>query len=359
MIGIVYIGHIKRAPFLMKYLDVLNKNNKKYDIIYWNRSPQSLEGNLENYKARNIYEFDLESDQYKSPTKKIIDFINFGLYAQKIIKKNKYEKLIVLTTMTAMVIRKLLLNQYKGKYIFDYRDASYEYNPIFNNMLKKVIKNSYFTCISSEGFKKILPKNIEYIMSHNIPLLNQSFNYKENYKFKLPIKVGYIGGIRRLDYMKRLVDIFSNDDRFEFHIHGGGGNLDELKKYTKGINNIYLTGEYLESQKGDLIKSADIICYNYLESFNNNIALANKYYDSLIYKIPLLGNIKTYSGKLIHKNNVGISLDMDDKYFKEKLIEYMSKFDYQTFYDNTFKLLEDIKKDEEIFFTKVQEFIVY
>jgi hypothetical protein len=357
MIGIIYMGHIKRCPFLTKYVNMLDEKNEVYDIIYWDRTSDAQMTN-NTYNARKTYAFNLQSKEQRHPYKKVFDFIMFSKYVRKIIHQNGYNKLIILTTMTGVFLFDVLLREYKNKYIFDYRDASYENNLLFRKVLEKIIDASYFTCISSEGFKSILPIGREYVMAHNMNFSTKTPKTHSNcYNYRLPIKVSFIGGIRGIKYMKSLIDAFANDERFEFFIHGGGENFNEIVNYSKNFKNVLCTGEYEESQKKEFIKQADILCYNYPESFNNNVALANKYYDGLIFKKPLLGNIKTFSGRLIEKNEVGISLDMESPDFKDKLLNYLKNLDYDEFYNRTEQLLGLIDEEEIYYLEKIGSFI--
>ena len=352
MVGIIYVGNINRCPYLKHYTDCLDRIGLDYEIIYWNRSSKKDNGNLEKNKVVHVFEY--PSKEQRPPYTKLIDFYKFGKFARKIIKEKNYEKLVVLTTMTGILLLKELCGKYKKKYIFDYRDASYEYIKPFYMLLSRIIDNSAFTCISSRGFLKILPNNKKYIMAHNI----SSFEVSEQYDISRKDKyvVGYIGGLRSSNYMKMLVDIFANDKRFDFIVHGGGDNYNEMVCYSDHFDNVKFTGFYDEKNKEQLIKEIDIICYNYPESFNNNIALANKYYDALVHRKPLLGNINTYSGKLIENNGIGISLDFKDHEYKTKLYNYLNNFDYIEFNKKCDVLLKEIMKEHNIYINKIEEF---
>lgn len=355
MIGIIYIGAIKRCPYLKNYTNCLNELSIDYEIISWDRSVNQ-QTEIPNLNAKKNHIFKYPSKEQKSPVYKIADFYRFSKYAKDTIQKQKYDKLVVLTTMSGIVILKELCTQYKNKYIFDYRDASFEFFKPFNTLLNKIVVNSTFTSISSRGFLEVLPKYENYVMAHNCS------NFKtvtSDTKLKnSKVVVGYIGGLRESDYMKLLVDRFVNDYRFEFIAHGGGENLQELIEYSTGMNNVIFTGEYIESQKKDLIKDFDLICYNYPESFVNNLALANKFYDGLSYRKPLLGNANTYSGQLIKDNDVGISLDFNDKEYKEKLFEYYMNYNSQDFETQCDRLLFKIKEENDIYVKKIKDFFM-
>lgn len=359
MIGIIYVGSVNRCPYLKNYTNCLDKLSLEYEIISWERSFSVNKKNIEDkdeIKKHHIFKY--PSKEQKSPIFKIWDFYLFSRYVKKIIRKQKYDKLVVLTTMSGIVILKELCSKYKGKYIFDYRDASYEYFKPFKSLLDKIITNSTFTSISSKGFLEILPKNRSYIMAHNYNYSSYDTLSTTSITKKNKVVVGYIGGLRESEYMKSLIDRFGGDTRFELRVHGGGENLQELITYSKKYSNVTFTGEYRESQKKDLVKELDIICYNYPSSFVNDLALANKFYDGLLYRKPLLGNIKTYSGKLINKLEVGISLDFEDELYKEKIYNYYLNYDVNAFENKCKILLEKIKQENDLYKAKIEEFFM-
>lgn len=355
MIGIIYVGSINRCPYLKNYTSSLEELSIDYEIISWDRSANS-QHTVTGLKAKNHYIFKYPSIEQRHPIYKIADFIRFSKFVNKIIRDKQYKKLVILTTMSGVVVLRELLKNYKKKYILDYRDASFENFKPFKWMLNKIVKYSAFTSISSKGFINILPSNGKYVMTHNCSSIETLT--RDNVRKNNKVTIGYIGGLRESEYMKLLIDIFGNDDRFQFVIHGGGENLKELVDYSNDLNNVHFTGEYFEKDKKDLVKEMDIICYNYPQSFVNNFALANKYYDGLLYRKPMLGNINTYSGKLIVENNLGISLDFDDENYKEKIYNYFVEYDAQVFEKQCDLLLEEIQKENTIYKDKIKDFFI-
>lgn len=266
--------------------------------------------------------------------------------------------MIILTTLSGFLTYKTIRTCYKKKYIFDYRDASHERYPILRKIFRNIIDSSYFTCISSKGFLYILPEG-NYVISHNFSYHDIHNNLKEicNINNKPPFKVSYIGLLRETKYMKLLIDIFGNDERFILNINGGGDNYNELKEYAKKYTNVFLTGNYLPHEKKRFIEDSDILCYNYLSSYVNDYALANKYYDGLIYKKPMLGNIKTYSGRVIMEKGLGISLDFEDKEYKDKIYNFLLNFSPEDFCNNARKELEGILKEDTFYMKKIEDFL--
>ncbi len=354
MTGIIFIGEIGKCPFINKYTDVLNRENVPFDIICWDKSPE-----LDRKPGDNVISFRHKTKEQRHYLLKIKDFLLFGSFVKRVIFEKKYDKLIILTTLTGIFLYSTIIKKYKGKYIFDYRDASYEYFTIFKYMVRRIIKNSCFTCISSQGFKEILPKDYEYIVSHNFKYsdLDRKVLSFEKKSKNDKIVVSYIGILRDSSYLKLLIDIFKDDERFVLNINGGGDNYHEISEYSRNCSNIICTGSYNEAEKMMFLKQADLLCYNYPCSYNNNIALANKYYDGLIYKKPLLCNPDTYSGRLVKDNEVGISLDFSDTDFKDKLYDYYHCLCAEKYVNTAEELLQQVIEEDEIYMRHILAFV--
>lgn len=344
------------CPYLDKYTDLCKKYGIEYEIICWNRNPQKTSSNTEN----NIYVFVKDSREEKHPILKLGDFISFSLYATKVIKERKYSKLIILTSLTAVFLSKILLKEYRGKYIFDYRDASYEYITGYRMLLEKIIKYSSFTCISSRGFITMLPKSENYIMAHNFKYNDLKYRAKEPkiQKKKDTINVSYLGLLREKKYLYKMVDLFSRDKRFLLYFHGDGECLEDTKNYAKNYENIIFTGKYIGDEKFYYMDEADIMCSNYESSFINNNAVSNKYYDALIHNIPLLGNPNTYLGRMIEDQDIGISLDLNDQEFTEKLYNYYLEVDRVNIFIRTQKILDNVLTEDSKYLSYIKEFLI-
>ncbi len=353
LVGIIYLGEISLCPFAKKYIDILDINGIKYEIIQWDRSGVRKEDN------DSAHTFHCFRERYTNPVKKIISLLRFGRFALRIIKTKKYDKLVVLTTMTGILLYPILIKKYRNKYIFDYRDASYEYNKLFKSMVKRIAMNANFVCISSKGFLNILDKDIDYYITHNfkfsdLPLKNTSYTKKINEK----INISYIGILRETQYLKKLVTAFGNNKKINFYIHGAGDNEAEFQSDCCKYNNVFYTGRYNEEEKIRFINQADILCYNYPCSFLNNNALANKFYDGIIFKRPMYANRDTFSGRLIEENNLGICLPDNETEIAEKIYEYYISFEAGKFCENAERILQEAIYEEELYMEKVREFFV-
>ncbi|HPU40907.1 hypothetical protein ABCY62_12380 [Acetivibrio clariflavus] len=355
MIGIVFIGDLKYCPYLAKYTNILDREKQEYEVLFWNR-----EANSSRY-ADNYLSFNLKSKLNKSPIRKILDFMRYARWLNRKIKERAYDKIIVLSTLSGIIIFNLLTRKYKNKYIYDIRDYSYEHNKIFYWLEKKLIFNSYFTCISSEAFREFLPKNYNYKTVHNFNPKEISREYsfvKKEYGETLNLV--WIGTVRYFEHQRQIIDKLKEDPRFNLIYHGSGPDLEKFKKYceSNNIKGVTFTGEYNNLEKPMLLKNADILNNSYKSNKDEKIkyAVSNKYYDGLIYKIPQLVETGTYKHKRVEAAKIGIGLDPNDKNFADKLYEYYFSIDEKQFNDSCNNNLNDILKEDEIYVQKILEF---
>lgn len=354
MVGIIIIGQIELSPFSKKYISVMEEKNIPYEIVHWNRS------GIENKDDSKYHTYFEQVDRYGKLASKIMPFLHFRKFAKSVIKEKKYEKLIILTTQTAVVLFDLLLGKkYKNKYFFDYRDTSYEYIGFYKKFIDRIIINSYATCISSNGFRKYLTDKKELIIAHNF----QDDYYSARVMSCAPrqknnkIIIGYIGYLREYDYLIKFVDAFGKDERFEFHIHGSGDCEEKLRDYASKYDNVTVYGAYNEKDKMKIVDSFDMICYNYPYSFVNYPAVANKFYDGMIRKKPMFGNKETFSGQTIEEYGLGISLAEDESEMTQKIFDYFLAFDREEFEKNCEDYLLSVLNDDKIYIKKINEFL--
>lgn len=350
MIGIIFLLDLKYAPYLKNYTNVLESMNLEYEIITWNR--------LSNDQKPNVYSFYAPLKLETKKSKKLRLFLKYSNFINKRIKQQKYSKLIVLTTITGFLAYKSL-RKYKNNFIFDIRDYTYEKNPLFKCFESKIIKMSKFTVISSPGFKEFLPKG-NYIISHNFlsEEINPSFSY-QSFDPHNKVRIVFLGAVRHFAFDKKMIDFFKNDERFELWFHGNGASFEKTKEYVSisKITNVFLTGEYDRKNKPLLYSGATIINGYYSENeYANLFALSNKFYDSLIYKIPFWGNPKCYCGRKAVENGFGLNVELSEN-SKEEIINFLINMDCESFNKNCCKELDKVIEENNIFAEQLKDFL--
>lgn len=355
MVGIVFIGDILLCPYLKKYTEICDEKKIEYQVLFWNRSGETME-----YPHNYLY-FDYKSKLKQNKFIKLFHFYKFKKWAQRTIKKNNYDKLIILTTMTGIILSKIL-KKYKKKYIFDIRDYCWENTRLFYKIEKRIIENSYFSCISSLGFKSFLPK-YDYLIVHNAQ--SEFFNIEKSFKKKKygeSLNVVWTGLVRYFEYQSKILYKLKNDKRFNIIYHGIGTDMDKYKAFCRkySISNVHFAGKYDNKEKPFLLASADLLNNAYWEDKEKNAviyAISNKYYDGLIFKIPQIVEAGTYKTRICKNNEIGFSVDINDDDLANKLYDWYFSIDETKFNLSCNELLEIVKKETEIYEKNIVQFL--
>ena len=162
-------------PYMKFYLDNIDRENNEIHLLYWNRDLK--EESIFEYKDLILHEFQ-EDDTSKLI--KVKAFIEYRKYASKILKTGKFDFIFVLHSFPGVLNIDILKKYYKNKYIFDYRDSTYENIGVFRRIIGEVVKFSKATFVSSDAFRRFLPlreKN-NIFTSHNIVL--DSLNHRND-----------------------------------------------------------------------------------------------------------------------------------------------------------------------------------
>lgn len=316
------ISHIP-DPRINRRIDLAKEYSEVF-LIYLDRTNQSATiGEIYDFKN---YPIKMDYPDSQQLINRYLKFNKYKNIALKIIKKIKPD-IIYADMYDALAIAV----EYKKKYkdvglvyeVCDLRELFIsKQTGIMKILAQKLLVNSekmYLNyvdrlVITSEKFYEIYysrfynKKNVIFIPNA------ANFNTFKNYKKKQngPFTVGYMGGIRYLNQLKLLIDAVRNSDIKV--IFAGGSvnatNLDELKKYSEGMDNVIFTGPYnYEKEIANLYGLVDCI-YSVYDASNENvrIALPNKLYDAIICQLPIIVAKNTYLAELV--NGWGIGLDV-------------------------------------------------
>lgn len=354
MVGIIFIGDLYVCPYLHRYVDACESLNLKYEVLFWNRCGEKLQVQ-DNYRY-----FDMHSEEEQPFYTKSVDFLKYRIWLTKQLRVKKYDKLIVLSTLSGIVIADVL-RKYKGKYLFDIRDYSYERLKPFYLMEQSIVKNSAYTTISSPGFRNFLPPH-DYYVIHNMQ--SSEANYRGGFSKKQygeTLNLVWNGTMRYFEHQKNVMERLANDFRFMMYFHGSGPELDQYQQFAqeKHISNVGFTGRYNNTQKIGLLENADILNNSYwIDNVNEVLyALSNRYYDGLIYRIPQLVEANTYKTGICEENGIGIGIDARAEDFADRLYEWYFKIDEARFEQNCESLLQNALQDDEKVSRRLVEFL--
>lgn len=249
-IGIITFSDRNNMPYLKYYEDIIRKEKVNYECIFWDRFT-----NKKTEKINNEYTLHIKCLPGANKLGKIIPMLKYKYIVEKIIKKEQYTHLIILTTLPGVLINKVLFKQFKNKYILDIRDYTYEKYEFYKKIVDKLVDKSFFTAISSKGFLRFLNDNKKIVPCHNISNIE---GYKENcedLKNKKQIIIGFLGNIRYFEENCKLIDALANNPKYKL-VYIGIPNIDcDLEGYCKGknINNVYFKGKFKNEEKAKLM----------------------------------------------------------------------------------------------------------
>lgn len=338
---------IKYMPYMNFYLNNIDTSQHEVHLLYWNRDLKEEEISLKNVK---FHEFRYYQEDEVSKISKIKSFFKYRNYAINILKKEEFDFIIVLHSLTGVIIFDKL-KKYKNNYIFDYRDSTYEKSLPFKWIIGELVKKSYVTFVSSDGFRKFLPqkyKNKIYT-SHNLLLDSLKHrNDKEKYGIKSnKIRIGFWGFIRHEEINIEIIKKISKDNRFELHYYGREQQTAlNLKKYVldNNIKNVFFHGEYKPEERYNFILQTDIIHNVYFDN-NTMLAMGNKYYDGIIFKIPQICMKGSFMGEMSERYKIGLMCNPYERNFLNEIFSYYYNLDYEKLSNSCEKELKRIMKE--------------
>lgn len=354
-IGILLPTNVYFAPYSRIYTDIYDEANIAYDIIYFDKR------NLEE-KAAHRFKASLSSTD--GMLKRLWGYLRYARFLCKVIKAEKYDRLIVCGPQIGIFLYPFLKRHFKGKFILDYRDLSIEQR--FMSIYEKLLGISAYNVISSPGFKRCLPDGHDYLLSHNfsIELLKEALNEEGEgpSKPKLhegKIQVLTIGGIRDFEQNAAVMTALANNDKFETAYIGRGEEGADVKlrelAEKENIKNVFFSGFYKKEDEPGIIENATFLNIFYPRKMSHDTALSNRFYSSLIFRKPMITTYDTIQGDYAESYKIGIAIK-DTKDLARALTDYIENYDHQTYERNRKALLQSFLNDYEIFKKAVIEF---
>lgn len=332
-IGLIIPNNIEKSPYVQYYIDIFEKNDVNYEIIEWCR---------EKSNSKNIIYY--SKIHLDNKLIKLYLYLNFIKFCKKEISCKKYDKLIIFTAQLGIFLMNFLNKYYKNKYIVDIRD----YNVLIKyrkNLFYKLLKNSCYNIISSNGFKKWLPKEFNYITCHNISYNLLCFKNEKKLIKNDCKKILTIGMIRDLKQQEKFLNYFH--DKYILEYRGIGKNIEFLKKKYDKLENIKFYGKYKKEEELEFYLNSDFINLVVGKDINSKTLIANRFYNALITNKYMIASKDSYMGELVKKYQLGV------------LFEEINCFDIEISKLNFNKeiLVQSIKKEQQEFEKNLKLFI--
>lgn len=330
---IVGFAKIKYMPYLNLYLENIDRKKNDVHLLYWNRD--LIDEDTSKMENLTLHEFRCFQEDEVSKLSKIKSFELFGQFARRVMKE-KFDFVIVMHSLPGVILHHQLIKSFKNRYIFDYRDFTYEDIKPYKLIIHSLVNNSYKTFVSSDAFRKYLPEKGDKILtSHNVVPsdIRASQNEEKIECDSSRIRVGFWGFIRQEDLNRKIIEKFSQDNRFELHYYGREQQTArDLKVYVKdnGIQNVFFHGEYNPNDKVNIVRNTDII-HNIYDDKATRLAMGNKYYDGVVFKKPQICMEGSFMGACAEESGVGYQANPYSNRFTQDIYEYFSNLDTAEF----------------------------
>lgn len=344
-ICIIGTNNLKHISLISLYTNYFDSNNIPYDIIYLDRY-----GIEENCTAANVYR--LVAKGSKGKLSKLFMFWKFREFAIKKIQEKKYDYIITWQTTGAYIFFDYLLRKFKAKYVINVRDYVDENNKLISGMLNRLIKNSVFTTISSEGFKSFLPKH-DYVKVNSIneEILHGIEGCPQN--IRDVIKIGFAGNCRYFRESFKLIDALGNDPRFELWYCGT--NSETLADYArnKGIGNVKTMPGFAPSDTVKIMADFDIVNSAFgNDAMDNSTLMPIRLYTALAIHRPMLVNENTQLSKEVYSHKIGFVISSYNG-LADNLYHYYKGLDFDVFTKDAANYIETARKENELFYEAV------
>lgn len=334
------------VPYINQYTKDLSID--EYDIIYWSTAKDE-----EVEKNHSVF----YSKKGKNILSKLIKYLKFRKYIKNKIIEKDYGKIVFLHSFVGIFLYKFWIKNFKGNYIYDIRDYTFENIYIYRRIQNKLIENSGINVISSEGYKEFLPSN-NYLISHNIIDIREDIRKKFKVKNSAyPIRISFIGAIRFYEILEKFILALKDDKRFIINIIGKGAkHLEDFLSKNK-IYNVKIIDYFEPKETLKYYEQTDLI-YNL---YGNNTplldyALSNKLYYSANLYIPILVCSKTFMEKIGNEYGVSITVDLESENIGDQIMNGYLKVKTNKFHENCDTFIIKTSKEMATFHNRISDF---
>lgn len=364
-LGIIACVKPSLMPYLDKYRRVLHECAIPYDVICWDRDGTVTAAETgENFHVFRATGWGVPRNCTDVPrVLKLIPMAQYRRYVLSLVRQHRYRKLIVLTSLTGTLIYDLLRGKYRNRYIFDYRDCSYEWFWPYAVMMRRLSAASDFTAVSSPGFRRYLPAD-KLVLCHNngavpeteeIPAADPAPFTRPG-----PLRISYIGHVRYARMNEAIVRQLANHPRFELQYVGNGAAEAFLHDLVAklGARNVTFHSRFAPREKPAFFHAADLINNVYGNaSIEVRYALSNRLYESVYFGRPIMTSRQTEMHRVVEAYGLGFGVELPSDDLAIAIERYVAHFDAVRFQEGCQRFWQEIRHDDEVFRRRLTEFI--
>lgn len=319
---IVLVSTAMTAPYVLKKIKAFRKEGYETTLYAYNRGNDFER--LENQNLGKVVDLGyLESG--KGYIKKLLLHIKS---LKRIFHENRSDESVFILFMFDLALINCLF--YRRKIVYHISDLTYTktkssaFVSIFRTIDRYLVRKSYFTMVTSQGFCRYLyPEGDKYGKFVEVPNLLQEDNPYVRKEAK-PItateslRFGFVGLSRYESPIRiaRVIGAHFPNHSFAFYGNGIPELMEKIEDLTKRYNNITSHGRFNSSTDlEEIYSNIDILvcCYDVT---NTNVQLAepNKLYEAIFFNKPIVVSAGTYLSERVQSLGVGYEVNaMDDE----------------------------------------------
>lgn len=314
-------------PRVYKEAKTLAKNGYDVEILCWDRENSYLERETEKVDGFTIKRF-FPFSRYGSGIKQIFPYISFIRQIKKYLSSKEID-IVHAHDIDALFAATLIKGQHKLVWdMHEFFDGSKStVAKLFSKLAPYCFKRTNGIIIVSEKqrerYANMIRTNTKVALVMNAAESKIFENIEHTDSDRL--RISFIGNVRDYESLTLMINIVDKLDGVDFYIHGDGHILDAVRDYSSGKKNVIITGRYAYEDAAELYANTDLVYSLYTERVNVVGGIFNKFFESIVAKVPILGNKDTYNGSLIEKLDTGYVVKAGDEQGIRALIDRLIK----------------------------------
>lgn len=339
-VGLILPANRKVSPYVEYYIDLFEKNHIDYRLMIWDKLGI-------NEKADMVYHFIADDFDRK---RILMGHVGFARRCKTYIRREKLDCLVVFTIAPAFMLGRMLLKQYKGRFIFDIRDDS-PFRRKFPIYLERLCLAASNIVVSSFAYAKWCTRDSVLCHNVNLSMLHAHLNDEAKQGFKSPVRIVYAGMMIEEDINLEVMRQLGKDPAYRLHYVGRSNvGKETLIQYAEqnNLSQVTFAGEYKkENIVGIYQQEADLINILRANTEVNANALPNKLYDAVLSGVPLVVFEHNRSiAQYVTRFHLGIVLQENDlAHLGTAIHSKMVCFDYCAYRDGRREFLTMVQQD--------------
>jgi succinoglycan biosynthesis protein ExoL len=306
-------------PRFIKQINYLSRYGFNVSVVYFERSCLA---NLNSNIDKNVKLYSLGAIENGKYLKRIGVYIKSIFVVRKKLKVVQPDKVIITNIDTLFLLILCNIRKYSNDIVMEISDLkSYTFNNKLTDKLQRlfdeIILDKYISklILTSYKFYEFYYSskfNGKYFILHNKPLdsmLPKKIEKKKNEK----LVIGVVGLLLDGKPHKALFECIKGRSDIEVHIYGKGEYEVQAIEYAENYDNIKYFGEYdFFKDISSIYASLDVIYMSYdttKNDLNVNLALPNKLYEAMYFKVPIITTKGTYLGEIVRGYGIGQTIE--------------------------------------------------